>query len=232
MGGRTITPNSAGGTDHAWGNNHFICGGALHGGRVQGKYPDSLLEGSPLDVGRGRIIPEYSWESMWHPLASWFGINEQQMSYVLPNWKRFEDKLIPKDHMFNPNKEPKDNGCKSDCRGSSRTTTPKTTPKTSPTTTPKTSDTTSGKTTPKPKTTPKTSTSNTPSQKQQSTSDTTSGKTTAKPKTTAKTSTSNTPSQKPQSTSDTTSGKTTAKPKTTATTGPSNTVSQTPQITT
>merc|ERR1711934_660106 len=23
--GRTLTPNSAGGTDHAWGNNHFIC---------------------------------------------------------------------------------------------------------------------------------------------------------------------------------------------------------------
>ena len=46
----------------AWGNHHFVCGGAVQGGRVQGKYPDSLREGSPLDVGRGRIIPEYSWE--------------------------------------------------------------------------------------------------------------------------------------------------------------------------
>ena len=46
----------------AWGNHHFVCGGSVQGGRVQGKYPDSLLEGSKLDVGRGRIIPEYSWE--------------------------------------------------------------------------------------------------------------------------------------------------------------------------
>lgn len=34
----------------------------MHGGRVQGKYPESLLEGTALDVGRGRIIPEFSWE--------------------------------------------------------------------------------------------------------------------------------------------------------------------------
>ena len=46
----------------AWGNNHFVCGGAVQGGRVLGTYPDSLLAGSKLDVGRGRIIPEYSWE--------------------------------------------------------------------------------------------------------------------------------------------------------------------------
>lgn len=98
--GRTITPNSAGGTDHAWGNHHFVCGGSVQGGRVQGKYPDSLLEGSELDVGRGRIIPEFSWESMWHPVASWFGIDNEQMSYVLPNWKRFESKLIPQAQMF------------------------------------------------------------------------------------------------------------------------------------
>merc|ERR1712025_990468 len=98
--GRTITPNSAGGTDHAWGNHHFVCGGTVQGGRVQGKYPYSLLEGSELDVGRGRIIPEFSWESMWHPVSSWFGIDDEQMSYVLPNWKRFESKLIPQDQMF------------------------------------------------------------------------------------------------------------------------------------
>ena len=52
--------------DVAWGNHHFVCGGSVQGGRVQGKYPDSLLEGSELDVGRGRIIPEFSWEVGFH----------------------------------------------------------------------------------------------------------------------------------------------------------------------
>ena len=33
--GRTLMPNSSGGTDHAWGSHHFIVGGAVVGGNVR-----------------------------------------------------------------------------------------------------------------------------------------------------------------------------------------------------
>jgi len=34
--GRTLMPNSSGGTDHAWGSHHFILGGAVKGGDMYG----------------------------------------------------------------------------------------------------------------------------------------------------------------------------------------------------
>ena len=44
--GRTFKPNASGGTDHAWGNQHFVVGGAVNGGRSFGRYP-SLVVGGP-----------------------------------------------------------------------------------------------------------------------------------------------------------------------------------------
>lgn len=34
-----------------------MMGGGVKGGQIVGKYPDGLKEGSPLNIGRGRIIP-------------------------------------------------------------------------------------------------------------------------------------------------------------------------------
>ena len=51
---RTITPNSSGGTDHAWGGNFFLMGGKLKGGRIIGTHPDTYYT-SPIVTGRGVV---------------------------------------------------------------------------------------------------------------------------------------------------------------------------------
>ena len=66
--GRTITSNGAG-TDHGWGGHHFLLGGSVNGGKIHGSYPADLSSSSPLNTGRGRIIPTMPWEAVWKPLA-------------------------------------------------------------------------------------------------------------------------------------------------------------------
>ena len=87
--GRTLTSNGLG-TDHAWGGNHFMAGGKVKGGRILGEYPDNLGPEGPLNVGRGRLIPTLSWESMWNGIVEWFGVEQNQKDYVLPNWSKFD----------------------------------------------------------------------------------------------------------------------------------------------
>lgn len=81
--GRTLTSNGAG-SDHAWGGNHFVVGGAVRGNRIYGDYPD-LYEDNPLDVGRGRLIPTTSVDSYFAELALWFGVPRSDLATVLPN---------------------------------------------------------------------------------------------------------------------------------------------------
>ena len=61
--GRTIASNGAG-TDHAWGGNYFMVGGAVKGKQVLGSYPGKLSdEDNTLYAGRGgRLIPTTAWE--------------------------------------------------------------------------------------------------------------------------------------------------------------------------
>ncbi|WOO42809.1 DUF1501 domain-containing protein [Rubellicoccus peritrichatus] len=85
--GRTLTSNGAG-SDHAWGGNHLVVGGAVNGGNVYGTYPD-LYEGSPIDTGRGRLIPTTSVDQYFAELALWFGVSPQDLPTVLPNVTNF-----------------------------------------------------------------------------------------------------------------------------------------------
>jgi uncharacterized protein (DUF1501 family) len=85
--GRTLSPNG-GGSDHAWGGNQFIVGGAVEGGKVHGIYPELAL-GNNLDVGRGRMIPTTSVDEYFADLALWMGVSPQNISSVLPNLSRF-----------------------------------------------------------------------------------------------------------------------------------------------
>jgi len=91
--GRTLTPNSGEGTDHAWAGNHIILGGNIHGGRVFNEFPESLLAESLQDAGRGRLIPKYPWESMMVPIARWLGVEENQEPSVFPNIANFNRTL-------------------------------------------------------------------------------------------------------------------------------------------
>merc|ERR1711904_200837 len=87
--GRSLTSNGAG-TDHAWAGNHFVIGGSVNGGHVFNDFPSSLLEGSEQDLGRGRLIPKYPWESMMVPIAGWMGVQESQHATVFPNLAKFD----------------------------------------------------------------------------------------------------------------------------------------------
>jgi uncharacterized protein (DUF1501 family) len=87
--GRTLTSNGRG-SDHAWGGNHIVIGGAVRGGDLYGRYPD-LYEGGPLDTGRGRLIPTTSVDEYFAELALWYGVPRQDLELVLPNLRRFYD---------------------------------------------------------------------------------------------------------------------------------------------
>ena len=92
--GRTFTSNGLG-TDHGWGGNHFVAGGAIRGKQVLGKFPTTLVQNSYLDMGRGRFVPTTAWEAVWKGIASWTGVTNEQMPYVLPNLAKF-----PADQLF------------------------------------------------------------------------------------------------------------------------------------
>ena len=87
--GRTYASNGAG-TDHAWGGNYFLVGGAANGGQLFGDFPASFIETSDVVISRnGRIIPTTPWESVWYALAEWFGVDSSAMVEVLPNHGNF-----------------------------------------------------------------------------------------------------------------------------------------------
>lgn len=89
--GRTLNSNGNG-SDHGWGGNQFVMGGAVSGGQVYGEYPISLLGSeNPLDLGRGRLIPTLSVDEYSCEIAKWFGIPASDMEYVLPNITEFYD---------------------------------------------------------------------------------------------------------------------------------------------
>mmetsp|Transcript_15416 Transcript_15416/g.17116 ORF Transcript_15416/g.17116 Transcript_15416/m.17116 type:complete len:225 (-) Transcript_15416:110-784(-) len=100
--GRTFTPNTDGGTDHAWGGNYFMLGGAVKGGKIVGKYPNSFADNDPTSCGRGRLIPSQPWDALWNGVAQWFGItDEESLNYILPNRLNFPPSdLFQHDDLF------------------------------------------------------------------------------------------------------------------------------------
>jgi uncharacterized protein (DUF1501 family) len=92
--GRTLTSNSRG-SDHAWGGNHYIVGGAVAGKKIYGTYPslavnlESGPEVNPLDTGRGRLIPTTSCDQFFAELALWLGVPAGSLPLILPNIGNF-----------------------------------------------------------------------------------------------------------------------------------------------
>jgi uncharacterized protein (DUF1501 family) len=85
--GRTLTTDNDG-SDHAWGGNQFVVGGAVNGKRIYGQFPQLYVD-NPLDVGRGRLIPQVSVDEYFAELALWFGVPRSDLHLVLPNIANF-----------------------------------------------------------------------------------------------------------------------------------------------
>jgi uncharacterized protein (DUF1501 family) len=85
--GRTLTCNSNG-TDHGWGSHHFVLGGAVKGQNMYGQYPVVGVN-QANDVGAGRLIPTTAVEQYAGTLASWFGLSDNEIRTVFPNFGNF-----------------------------------------------------------------------------------------------------------------------------------------------
>ena len=87
--GRTLTSNGNG-SDHAWGGNQLIMGGAVDGGKIHGTYPSLQLSNNSLNLDeRGRFIPSTSVDEFYAELALWFGVSPNDLDYILPNLCNF-----------------------------------------------------------------------------------------------------------------------------------------------
>ncbi len=85
--GRKLVSNGDG-SDHAWGGNAIVMGGAVNGKRIFGDYPELYL-GNSLDTGGGRFIPTTSTDEFFAELALWFGASESDLPNILPNLSNF-----------------------------------------------------------------------------------------------------------------------------------------------
>ena len=85
--GRTLTSNGNG-SDHGWGGNVMVMGGAVNGGEVYGLYPELALNNA-LDVGGGVYIPTTSTDEYFAELALWMGVSMNDLNVVLPNIGNF-----------------------------------------------------------------------------------------------------------------------------------------------
>ncbi len=104
--GRALVPNGDG-SDHAWGGNHIVMGGAVNGGNIYGQYAPMLRKdetddtGTSLDiVGNGTLMPTLSVDQYVQRLGRWFlggtgaggwdnTASGGEWNSVLPNWGAF-----------------------------------------------------------------------------------------------------------------------------------------------
>jgi uncharacterized protein (DUF1501 family) len=81
-------PSNGRGSDHAWGNHHWVVGAAVRGGAIYGQFP-TLVSGGPDDTGSGGLwIPTTSVDQYAATLASWFGASAELYT-IFPNLARF-----------------------------------------------------------------------------------------------------------------------------------------------
>lgn len=88
---RTLTSNGNG-SDHAWGGNAIVAGGAVNGKEIYGTFPDLYVNNNPLVVSpRGNLIPTTSTDEYFAELALWFGVSPSDLHLILPNIGQFYD---------------------------------------------------------------------------------------------------------------------------------------------
>jgi uncharacterized protein (DUF1501 family) len=81
-------PSNGEGSDHGWGSHHLILGGAVKGQMTYGQFPVQTING-PNDTSTGRWIPTTAIDQYFATLATWFGIDADNLATVFPNLSRF-----------------------------------------------------------------------------------------------------------------------------------------------
>jgi len=84
---RTLISNGNG-TDHAWGGNMFVMGGAVNGRKIYGEYPQLALD-SNLEIGNGVIVPTTSADEYFAELAMWYNVPKSNLLDIFPNLGNF-----------------------------------------------------------------------------------------------------------------------------------------------
>lgn len=84
--GRTLTSNGDG-TDHGWGAHHFVCGGAVNGGEIYGRFPQFGL--GLADAANNAYLPVTSVDTIGSTLGRWFGARDADLDLVFPNLRNF-----------------------------------------------------------------------------------------------------------------------------------------------
>lgn len=83
------------------GGNTFAFGGAVHGGVIHGEYPSDITASGPLNLGRGRLIPTLSWESLFNPIIEWMGVvSDEDLDYCMPNRHKTGTRLYSSEEVF------------------------------------------------------------------------------------------------------------------------------------
>lgn len=90
--GRTITPNNDG-SDHAWGSHHFVVGGGVLGGKIEGRIPD-FKSSDPSWMPRGTLCPEIATQQLAYTLGTWFGLTDAELKQKLGTIDRFPAPLL------------------------------------------------------------------------------------------------------------------------------------------
>ena len=90
--GRTLTTNGDG-SDHGWGNHHFVVGGAVRGKSFYGSFPD-LAANSADDGGDGRLVPRLASDQYAATLARWWGVSDGDLDLVFPNLRNFNTRNL------------------------------------------------------------------------------------------------------------------------------------------
>lgn len=91
--GRTLTANGDG-TDHGWGGNAFVLGGAVAAGNY-GTVPNYSTRNNPDDVSdsdddfAGRLIPTTSVSQYGATLARWMGLDGTELDTAFPDLTNF-----------------------------------------------------------------------------------------------------------------------------------------------
>jgi uncharacterized protein (DUF1501 family) len=91
---RTLTGNGNG-SDHAWGGNMMVLGGAVAGNKLYGNYPRLIVNnddnlGSDWSFSRGQYIPTTAVDQIAATLAKWMGVTDTNaMNAIFPNLDTF-----------------------------------------------------------------------------------------------------------------------------------------------